>query len=86
MAEIEFSVLSSQCLGRRIGDIETFCNEVKAWQDARNAKGKGADWQFMGSVHEVVVSLGGAGSIVKIDSLHEKLGRIGCFQTIQNLT
>jgi len=46
MAEIEFSVLSCQCLDRRIGDIETFRSEVKAWQDARNASGKGADWQF----------------------------------------
>jgi hypothetical protein len=46
MAEIEFSVLSCQCLDRRIGDIETFRREVKAWQDARNATGKGADWQF----------------------------------------
>ena len=46
MAEIEFSVLSEQCLNRRIGDMETFRREVKAWQDARNASGKGADWQF----------------------------------------
>jgi hypothetical protein len=46
MAEIEFSVLSCQCLDRRIGDIETFRREVQAWQDARNATGKGADWQF----------------------------------------
>jgi hypothetical protein len=46
MAEIEFSVLSCQCLDRRIGDIETFRREVKSWQDARNASEKGADWQF----------------------------------------
>jgi hypothetical protein len=46
MAEIEFSVLSEQCLDRRIGDMETFCREVKTWQEARNASGKGADWQF----------------------------------------
>jgi hypothetical protein len=46
MAEIEFSVLSEQCLNRRIGDLETFRSEVKAWQDARNASEKGADWQF----------------------------------------
>jgi len=45
-AECEFSVLSSQCLNRRIGDIETFRREVKAWQDARNALGSGMDWQF----------------------------------------
>jgi len=46
MAEIEFRVLSNPYLDRRIGDFETFCNEVKAWQDVRNASGKGADWQF----------------------------------------
>ena len=45
-AEIEFSVLSSQCLNRRIGDIKTFRREVKAWQEARNASGNGCDWQF----------------------------------------
>ena len=45
-AEIELSVLSSQCLDRRIGDWETFCREVKAWQDARNASGNGVNWQF----------------------------------------
>ena len=45
-AESEFSVLTVQCLGRRIGDIETFRREVQAWQDARNASGNGMDWQF----------------------------------------
>jgi len=45
MAEIEFHVLSNQCLDRRIGDFETFCNEVKAWQDVRDASGKGTEWQ-----------------------------------------
>ena len=46
MAEIEFSVLSAQCLDRRISDIETFQREVKAWQEARNAAANGAVWQF----------------------------------------
>lgn len=46
MAEIELGVLTKQCLNRRIGDMETYCREIKAWQDARNASGKGADWQF----------------------------------------
>jgi len=45
-AESEFSVLSVQCLDRRIGDIETFRREVQAWQDARNEMGYGMDWQF----------------------------------------
>jgi hypothetical protein len=45
-AESEFSVLTVQCLDRRIGDIETFRREVQAWRDARNAAGKGMDGQF----------------------------------------
>lgn len=45
-AESEFSVLTVQCLDRRIGDIETFRGEVEYWQDARNAAGSGMDWQF----------------------------------------
>ena len=45
-AEIELSILTKQCTGRRIGDIETYRREVQAWQDTRNASGKGVDWQF----------------------------------------
>jgi hypothetical protein len=45
-AEIEFSVLSEQCLDERIGDIDTFRRKVKAWQEARNAEEKGVEWQF----------------------------------------
>ena len=36
MAECEFSVLSRQCLSRRLPDIETVDKEVKAWTEARN--------------------------------------------------
>ena len=36
MAEIELSVLSRQCLNRRIPDIETLKEEVTAWCDKRN--------------------------------------------------
>jgi hypothetical protein len=36
MAEIELSVLKSQCLDRRIGDMDTLGREVQAWQDDRN--------------------------------------------------
>jgi DDE superfamily endonuclease len=46
IAEIEFSVLSRQCLDRRIGDAETLRNETRAWQQARNAASKTVDWQF----------------------------------------
>jgi transposase len=46
MAEIELSVLSRQCLNRRIADRERLQDETHAWQSARNAKQVGANWQF----------------------------------------
>jgi hypothetical protein len=46
MAEIELSVLSQQCLDRRLADQATLEREVAAWQAARNACGRGVDWRF----------------------------------------
>jgi hypothetical protein len=46
MAEIELSVLATQCLDRRIADMETLAREVSAWQDSRNAAGGTVDWRF----------------------------------------
>jgi hypothetical protein len=46
MAESELSVLSCQCLDRRIPDKESLINEVAAWQKDRNNKHAKADWQF----------------------------------------
>jgi hypothetical protein len=46
MAESELSVVSSQCLDRRIPDKVTLTAEVAAWQDERNRKHTKADWQF----------------------------------------
>jgi DDE superfamily endonuclease len=46
MAEIEFSVLSRQCLDRRIDNAETLRNETRAWQQKRNAVSKTIEWQF----------------------------------------
>jgi DDE superfamily endonuclease len=46
MAESELSVLSSQCLDRRIPDTQTLIEEVAAWQDSRNKNYAKADWQF----------------------------------------
>lgn len=46
MAEIELSLLTKQCLNRRIGELATYCREIRAWQDAGNASNKGVDWQF----------------------------------------
>jgi DDE superfamily endonuclease len=46
IAEIEFSVLSRQCLSRRIGNAETLCKEIQAWTQQRNTATKHIDWQF----------------------------------------
>jgi DDE superfamily endonuclease len=46
MAESELSVVSSQCLDRRIPDKESLTTEVTAWQAERNKKHTAADWQF----------------------------------------
>ncbi len=46
VAEIELSVLTKQCLARRIADIETLRKEAKAWYSDRNAGQKSVDWQF----------------------------------------
>jgi hypothetical protein len=46
MAEIECSVLSRQCLDRRIRDAETLQREVQAWTQQRNRARKSVDWQF----------------------------------------
>jgi DDE superfamily endonuclease len=46
MAESELSILSSQCLDRRISDKQTLANEVAAWQHARNKKHAAADGRF----------------------------------------
>ncbi len=46
MAEIEFSILSKQCLDRRMADQPTLRREVKAWETERNARATSMDWRF----------------------------------------
>jgi len=46
MAEIELSVLTRQCLNRRIDDVEPVKREVLAWQKFRNNKDSKVNWQF----------------------------------------
>ncbi len=46
MAEIEISVLSDQCLDRRIGDTETLKKEISAWEKERNEKSAKVIWRF----------------------------------------
>lgn len=46
MAEIELSVLTRQCLNRRIPDKESLAREVEAWMNERNRKVVKVDWRF----------------------------------------
>ena len=46
MAEIEIGVLSRQCLGRRIGEMDLLQSEVAAWQARRNKDGITTKWRF----------------------------------------
>ncbi len=46
IAEIELSVMSKQCLERRISSIDTLRLELAVWETARNRNQKGVDWQF----------------------------------------
>ena len=46
MVEAEFAVLSSQCLDRRIADVDRLRHEIGAWEAERNARGATVNWQF----------------------------------------
>lgn len=46
IAEIELSVLSRQCLERRVPDFATLAREVAAWEARRNTAGGTIDWRF----------------------------------------
>jgi hypothetical protein len=47
IAEIEFSVLSRQCLNRRMPDIEAVRGQTTAWAETRNTQYNACvDWQF----------------------------------------
>ena len=46
IAEIELSVLTMQCLNRRIGDLHSLRKEISAWEKSRNSAQKSVDWQF----------------------------------------
>ena len=47
MAECELSVLTRQCLDRRIPEVKTIDREARAWSTTRNAAQTGVDWRFI---------------------------------------
>lgn len=55
IAEVELSALSGQCLSRRIPDMDTLRHETQAWEQKRNARQKGVDWQF--TTHDARIKL-----------------------------
>jgi len=46
MAEIEIGVMSQQCLGQRIEDIDTARQEIQAWEKQRNKDEAKIHWTF----------------------------------------
>ena len=46
VAEIELSILSRQCLARRIADGPTLIREIESWQKDRNHRATKVRWQF----------------------------------------
>lgn len=46
MAEIELSVLTRQCLDRRIDNLQEMSAQVQSWQNRRNNADAKIDWQF----------------------------------------
>jgi hypothetical protein len=46
MAEIELSVLARQCLDRRIESAAELRRELEAWEEDRNERRVGVNWQF----------------------------------------
>ena len=66
MAETELSVLSGQCLERRIPDKAMLTEETAAWEAQRNKKHAKADWQFTT-----------ADARVKLKRLYRQFERLG---------
>jgi DDE superfamily endonuclease len=46
MAEIEFAVVATQCLDRRLGNQEMVRREIAAWEARRNRAKATVDWRF----------------------------------------
>ncbi len=66
MAEAELSVLSGQCLDRRIPDTLNLIEEVAAWEHTRNRKHVRADWQF--------TTADARGKLKRLPPRYERLG------------
>lgn len=57
IAEIEFNVMTRQCLSRRIDNINTLRSELASWETERNTMAAKVDWQFKTSDARIKLSL-----------------------------
>jgi len=55
MAETELSILTKQCLDRRIPDQRTLRREIAAWEQSRNDAKANIDWHF--TTHDARIKL-----------------------------
>lgn len=55
MAETELSVMTKQCLDRRIADVATLRREIAAWERQRNKARSKINWQF--TTHDARIKL-----------------------------
>ncbi len=55
MAETELSVMTKQCLDRRIPDVATLRREIAAWERQRNKARSKVNWQF--TTHDARIKL-----------------------------
>lgn len=46
IAEIELSAMTTQCLNRRIANIEELQKQISSWEAQRNKSQKAVQWQF----------------------------------------
>lgn len=46
VAEIEITVMDTECTGRRIGDKMALTRQVRAWTKKRNQQKKKVNWRF----------------------------------------
>ncbi len=46
LAEIELSVLATQCLNRRISDMDTMRREISVWEPDKSNRDSKTNWQL----------------------------------------
>src|SRR5262249_12768010 len=74
LAESELAALPRQCLDRRIPDKQTLIDEVKTWQDDRNANHAKANWQGCRKSHLIrQISVAGDNHGQVVGSVHQCL-------------